>query len=137
MGALLSVLTAVSGGGAVAGATALLGVVSSISQYQQSQMQADSLRRQEQQAALNARAQDVKTNQELLINLSSMTAKTAASGLTGSGSAARAKEQARKTAQQELDISSMNADFQSLAYESKIESIENKGLVDFVTGRRI
>jgi len=133
MAALLPLLPALAGGATVGsvltGVSALAGIASGISSYQQGQAQADRAELQSRAAEVNGRMEAIATNEELLKTLSRNNAVAAASGIESSGSVQMAQLDAQRRAAQELSTNRFNTEMQKTALTTKAKNIRSGATV--------
>ena len=129
MAAILPLLPALAGGATVGsvltGVSALAGIASGISSYQQGQAQADRAELQSRAAEVNGRMEAIAVNEQLLKTLSRNNAVAAASGIQSTGSVQRAQEAAQIQASQELSVNRFNTEMQKTALTRKAENIRS------------
>lgn len=106
MAAVIPMLAAAAGsaGTIMTGVSLLATVVGGISEYQTGQAQQEREELNARTEELNTRREALAINEELLTTLSRNTVAAAAGGITSSGSAARAREQNKAKAAEELSI---------------------------------
>jgi len=127
MAAILPLLPALAGGMSVGtvltGVSALAGIASGISSYQQGQAQADRAELQARAEEVNGRMQGIAVNEELLKTMSRNNASAAAQGIQSSGSVQRAQEAAQENAAQQLSVNTFNTEMNKTALTTKATNI--------------